>query len=137
MNTENSADTASLTELALGTLSMDGRRELARRALCDPALARELKFALRLADESAALTRDWVRVAAKSAVSEPGWRRPLAGMVASLAIAAAVMLVPWHGVAPPSAPTVAVSDMRGVLPDSLSAGSFEASGDNIGSGSFE
>lgn len=129
--------TEALTQLALGTLPMDARRELVRQALTDPKLARDLKLALRLADESASLTRDWVRVAAQSN-QEIGasWRRPLAGMAASLAVAAAVMLVPWQSNTPPSMTTAAVSEEMS-LPDRIGGGSFEAAPDSIGSGSFE
>jgi len=136
MNTELD-HTQSLTQLSLGRLPLEQRRELALRALNDPQLARELKLALRLADESANLTRDWVRVAAQSTEVHVGWRRPLAGMVASLAVAAAVMLVPWQSNAPPLSPTVAVNDRVAALPDHIGGGSFEASADSIGSGSFE
>jgi len=136
MNTELD-HTQSLTQLSLGRLPLEQRRELALRALNDPQLARELKLALRLADESANLTRDWVRVAAKSTEVHASWRRPLAGMVASVAVAAAVMLVPWQSSAPPSSPTVAVNDRIADLPDHIGGGSFEASADSIGSGSFE
>ena len=130
--------TDALTQLALGTLSMAERRELARHALSDPKLAWELKLALRLSAESANLTRDWVRVAATANQEvSTGWRRPLAGMVASLAVAAAVMLVPWQANSPPSAPTVAINDSLADRPDRIGGASFEAAADNIGSGSFE
>jgi|CXWL01.1.fsa_nt_gi hypothetical protein len=136
---DDSADTEDLTRLALGTLDPGGRARLTQRALVDAAFARELKLALRLADESAALTRAWVQVAAQAPAAHlAGWRRPLAGVAASLAIAAAVMMVPRQSQMPSvAAPTVAMQDVSG-LPDSLSAGSFEAAeSDSIGNGSFE
>ena len=130
--------TEALTQLALGSLSMEQRRELVHQSLSDPKLARELKLVLRIADESANLTRDWVRVAAQSNQEvSAGWRRPLTGMVASLAIAAAVLSVPWQSSAPPSMTTAAVSEQMPSLPDRIGGGSFEASGDSIGNGSFE
>ncbi len=134
--------TNALTQLALGTLPLEQRRALVQQGLKDPQLARELKLALRLADESADLTRDWVRVASQSSQDAAvGWRRPLAGMVASLAVAAAVMLVPWQSNTPPSITTVALSEQMPAmpaLPDRIGNGSFEAASvDSIGSGSFE
>lgn len=137
MNHDISTDTEDLTRLGLGTLDLGGRARLTQRSLVDPAFARELKLALRLADESAAMTRAWVQVAGQAA-HVAGWRRPLAGITASLAIAAAAMLAPWQSQVPNTqAPTVAVQSAR-MLPDSLASGSFEVgSSDSIGNASFE
>ena len=139
MNDCISADTEDLTRLAIGTLDPGGRSRLAARALVDAAFARELKLALRLADESAALTRAWVQVAARApAAHGAGWRRPLAGIAASLAVATAVMVAPRQSQVPNAAvPAVAMQSLP-TLADGLTSGSFEAgSSDSIGNASFE
>lgn len=89
-------DIEMLTQLAQGRLSPDERRVLARRALTEPALAAEMRLALRLQAGSAELARDWVALAQRPAVqaqAQPWWR-PLAGVAASVAILAAVMAMP-------------------------------------------
>lgn len=130
-------DTELLSQLAQGRLAPDERRALARRALTDPALAAELKLALRLANGGAELARDWVALAQRPAVqaaAQPWWR-PLAGVAASLAILAAVMAMPRmpsQGDNPmqqmaqvPAPPSDRIGEMSFEAPE-LFGGSFEA-----------
>lgn len=134
MNMAFDPTTAALTELAQGKLAPEARRELALRALHDAQLAEQLKLALRLADASAELTRDWVAVAAAASPARGEWWRPLAGVAASLAIVAAVMSMPRMPQAD-SADT-AVAHLQQSLPDRIGGASFEAPADLFG-GSFE
>lgn len=128
--------TRTLTELAAGRLDVDARRDLARRALHDPQLAAELKLALRLADGSAELARDWISAAAAPAPAPIyHWWRPLAGAAASLAIVAAVLGVHRMNETQNSTEVVAVQGHT-ALPDRIgAAGSFEAT--ELFGGSFE
>lgn len=127
-------NTVALTELAQGRLDMDARRELARRALRDPQLAAELKLALRLADGSAELARDWVNVSAQQSAPSHSWWRPLAGAAASLAVVALVLSVPrMHQVQ--NKPEVVAVQSHAALPDRIGSGSFEAP--ELFGGSFE
>jgi hypothetical protein len=124
-----------LTELAQGTLDPTARRELALRAPRDPQLAAELKLAMRLADGSAELARDWVAVAARADVAVGSeWWRPLAGVTASLAIIAAVLSMPRMPVSD-HASSVSVTQMQQSLPDQIGSASFEAP--ELFGGSFE
>ncbi|MBK8068347.1 MAG: hypothetical protein IPK27_12170 [Rhodanobacteraceae bacterium] len=130
-------DIEMLTQLAQGRLAPEERLALARRALTDPALARDMKLAMRLAGGGAETARDWVALAQKPAVqaaAQPWWR-PLAGVAASLAILAAVMAMPRMP-APgnlesqqmaqmPSAPGDRIGEMSFEAPE-LFGGSFEA-----------
>lgn len=126
-------DTQALSDLAQGRLAPQARRELVARALRDPALAGQLKLALRLADASAELTRDWVAVAAReTATASPQWWRPLAGVATSIAILAAVLALP-RAPRPDSAPVMASST---ALPDRIGEMSFE-NGSELFGGSFE
>jgi len=125
---------AALTELAQGTLNPAGRLELARRALRDPALAAELKLAMRLADGGAELARDWVAVAARPLPGNSEWWRPLAGVTASLAIIAAVFSMPRIPQSDQNA-AATVAHMQQALPDRIGSGSFEAP--ELFGGSFE
>ncbi len=127
--------TRTLTELAAGRLDVDARRDLARRALRDPQLAAELKLALRLADDSAELARDWISAAAPAAAPAHHWWRPLAGAVASLAVVAAVFGVHRMNETRSPPEIVAVQEHSN-LPDRIgTAGSFEAP--ELFGGSFE
>jgi|GEM_PF-1732266 len=127
-----------LTQLALGTLSASARLHLVQRAANDAQLALDIKFALRLRDESAALTCDWVQTASRpSAAGVSNWRRSLAGVTASVAIAAAVMLVPAQRQTADDTSMVAFNELPTTSDVILGAGSFEANGDSIGQGSFE
>ncbi|MDX2219715.1 MAG: hypothetical protein SF172_11895 [Burkholderiales bacterium] len=127
MNTQDA-----LVRLAQGTLEAAARVELARRALTDPALARELKLALRLSAASAELARDWVAVAARAPAPAHSWWRPLAGVAASLAIMAAVLALPRQpGLEPQHSPSVALQNVS----DRIGGASFEA--DSLSGGGFE
>lgn len=124
-----------LTELARGSLAPAQRRQLAQRALRDPQFAAELKLALRLADGSGELARDWVAVAARaSAPSNREWWRPFAGVTASLAIIAAVLSMPRNPQVDAPA-TVAIAQLPASLPDRIGQASFEAP--ELFGGSFE
>ena len=127
--------TRTLTELAAGRLDVDARRDLARRALRDPQLAAELKLALRLADGSAEVARDWVSAATPASAPAHQWWRPLAGAAASLAIVAAVFGVHQTTEIRNSTDVVAVQAPK-ALPDRIgAAGSFETT--ELFGGSFE
>ena len=126
------ATTGALTRLAQGTLEAPARVELARRALGDPALARELKLALRLAAASGELARDWVAVASRAPAPTHAWWRPLAGVAARLAVVTAVLTVPRH-TDMPGQPSQIVAGH--VAPDRIGSGSFEA--DSLSGGGFE
>jgi hypothetical protein len=116
-------------------LDVDARRDLARRALRDPQLAAELKLALRLADGSAELARDWIGAAAPATAPVYHWWRPLAGAAASLAIVAAVLGVHRMNETQNSTDVVAVQ-AHTAQPDRIgAAGSFEAT--ELFGGSFE
>lgn len=134
MNQACEADTRALIELADGRLSLDARRVLARRALHDPKLANELKLALRLADGSAELARDWIAAAAPSKHDQHSWWRPVAGAFASLAVVAAVLSVPRMNEVPRSRDVVAL-EAHADSPDQIGAGSFEST--ELFGGSFE
>lgn len=128
-------DTRELGELAQGRLAPAARQALAQRALRDPALAARLKLALRLADASAELARDWVALAQRPAVQSAGaqWWRPLAGVAASLAILAAVLALPR---APQGGATSPLVAELGARPDRIGQMSFEVGSEMFG-GSFE
>lgn len=127
MNTQDA-----LVRLAQGSLEPAARLDLARRALTDPALALQLKLALRLSAPSAELARDWVAVAARVPAAAHGWWRPLAGVAASLAIVAAVLALPRQpGLEPQQIPSVAMQS----APDRIGVASFEA--DSLSGGGFE
>lgn len=124
-----------LTALAQGNLAPEQRRLLAQRALRDPQFAAELKLALRLADSSGELARDWVAVAARAPAQAHGeWWRPFAGVAASLAIIAAVLSMPRNPQVDAPA-TVAMAQVQSTLPDRIGEASFEAP--ELFGGSFE
>ncbi len=127
-----------LTQLALGTLPAPERLALVQRAAMDPQLAMDMKLAMRLRQESASLTCDWVQTAARPAAAGlQNWRRSLAGVTASVAIAAAVMLVPAQRQQVDDGSMIAFNDLP-MQSDVISGGgSFEANADSIGHGSFE
>lgn len=129
-------DTEMLTQLAQGRLAPEERLALARRALTDPALAAEMKLALRLQAGSAELARDWVALAQRPSVqaaAQPWWR-PLAGVAASLAILAAVMAMPRMP-APGDIGSQQMAQMPAPQSDRIGEMSFEAP--ELFGGSFE
>lgn len=127
-------ETQALTHLAEGRLGADARRDLVRRTLRDPQLAAHMKLALRLADGSAEITRDWIRSAAPTVAPAYSWWRPLAGVAASLAVVAMVLSVPRMSQVQPAADVVAVQ-APSALPDQIGSASFEAP--ELFGGSFE
>lgn len=121
-----------LLRLAQGTLEPSARLALAQRALTDPALAMDMKLAMRLSAASAELARDWVAVAARTPAPQAVWWRPLAGVAASLAIVAAVLALPRQpGLDPAHSPSVALQSQS----DRIGGASFEA--DSLSGGGFE
>ncbi len=129
-------DIEMLTQLAQGRLAPEERLALARRALTDPALAAEMKLALRLASGAAELARDWVALAQRPSVqaaAQPWWR-PLAGVAASLAILAAVMAMPRMP-APGDIGSQQMAQMPAPQSDRIGEMSFEAP--ELFGGSFE
>ena len=129
-------DIEMLTQLAQGRLSPEERLALVRRASTDPALAAEMKLALRLQAGSAELARDWVALAQRPSVqaaAQPWWR-PLAGVAASLAILAAVMAMPRMP-APGDSSMQQVAQMPATQADRIGEMSFEAP--ELFGGSFE
>ncbi len=129
-------DIEMLTQLAQGRLAPEERLALARRALTDPALAAEMKLALRLASGAAELARDWVALAQRPSVqaaAQPWWR-PLAGVAASLAILAAVMAMPRMP-APGDIGSQQMAQMPAPQTDRIGEMSFEAP--ELFGGSFE
>ena len=93
MNQAVDPNTIALIDLAQGKLDPQARRALAQRAMHDPHLAAQMKLAMRLADGGAQMACDWVQVAARApAAAASTWWRPLAGVTASLAIVAAVLM---------------------------------------------
>lgn len=129
-------DIEMLTQLAQGRLAPEERLALARRALTDPALAAEMKLALRLASGGAELARDWVALAQRPSVqaaAQPWWR-PLAGVAASLAILAAVMAMPRMP-APGDSSMQQMAQMPAPQTDRIGEMSFEAP--ELFGGSFE
>lgn len=129
-------DNELLTQLAQGRLPPDERLALVRRALTDPALAADMKLAMRLADGGAELARDWVALAQRPSVqaaAQPWWR-PLAGVAASLAILAAVMAMPRMP-APGDTQAQQMAQMPASHSDRIGEMSFEAP--ELFGGSFE
>ena len=135
VNLELDAWTATLTELAQGTLAPDARRCLVQSALRDPQRMAELKLAMRLSASSAELSCDWVRTAAQtSAPQRSMWWRPLVGACASLAIVAVVISMPRPS--PVDRPgESSLAHMQPSLPDRIGSGSFETP--ELFGGSFE
>lgn len=134
MNQANDID--KLSQLAQGRLAAEERLALAQRALADPALAADLKLALRLAEGSSELARDWVAQAqlASAQAARGEWWRPLAGVAASLAILAAVLALPR---VPQTDSDAHLATLVVPLPDRIGEMSFEASAGELFGGSFE
>jgi hypothetical protein len=130
MNANHDHD--ALIQLAAGALSLQARAELAARALKDPALVRELKLAMRLAQPAARLASEMVLVSEEHlALRRPflfGQRLKLTtGLAAGFAMIALISFAPRHAGRVDEAPKVALAHMSDTFgPDTFgSGGGFE------------
>lgn len=129
--------TQSLLALAEGRMPEAQRRALVARAARDPALAQEIKMALRLADASAEFSCNWVATAARAPVpARSTWWRPALALAAGLGVVVVLTQSPRElRESNGSANEHSIATKVDERPDHLSAPSFESS--TLFGGSFE
>lgn len=132
MNSSQNLET--LLALAEGRLDPSERAALVQAVLQDPAKAREVKLALRLAEPAQSLATSWVSAANQpekapwfASFTRPAWGF---GLAAALVLGVSSLTTPGIQHSTPQPGALAQNDR-------FSSGSFEGSDDSFMTGGFE